>query len=84
MDIDEFMDVAADHEITFMVVTATEGVTFAVGYPRGMSKSWKKRLKAWADANSEELANALASMVLTASGGALGTTVIAPEKPTLQ
>ena len=84
MDIDEFMDAAADHEITFKVITSEEGVEFAVGYPHGMSKSWRERLKTWVDANSEELANALASMVLTASGGALGTTVIVPEKPTLQ
>lgn len=84
MDIDEFMDAAADHKVTFVIVTEIEGVTFSVGYPRGMSKSWKKRLNAWADANSEELANALTSMVLTASGGALGTTIITPEKLTLQ
>jgi hypothetical protein len=74
--LDEFMDVAAENEVTFRLDADKQGVAYMVGYPHGMDAKLREELKAWADANREELSTFLFNMAEEIKSGQTGTTII--------
>jgi hypothetical protein len=75
--LDEFMDAAADNEVTFRLDATKHGVTYLVGYPHGMKTKLRAELMAWASAHREELSTFLFNLADEIKDGATGTTVIA-------
>jgi hypothetical protein len=76
MTLDEFMDKAAENEVTFRLDADERGVAYMVGYPHGMDAKVREELKAWADANREELSTFLLNMADDIKRGETGTTFI--------
>jgi hypothetical protein len=74
--LDEFMDAAASNEVTFRLDADKQGVAYMVGYPHGMDSKLREELKAWADANREELSTFLLNMADDIKRGETGTTFI--------
>jgi hypothetical protein len=74
--LDEFMDVAAENEVTFRVEATKHGIGYAVGYPHGMSKDQRAMLQEWVDEHREELSDFLFDMAEDIRDGATGTTII--------
>jgi hypothetical protein len=75
-NLDEFMDTAAENEVTFKIDATERGIGYAVGYPHGMTEEKRAELMAWVEANREELSTFLFSMAEDIRDGATGTTII--------
>ena len=75
-NLDEFMDAAAENEVTFRIDATKRGIRYAVGYPHGMSKDQRAMLQEWVDEHREELSVFLFSMAEDIKDGSTGTTII--------
>ena len=78
--IDEFMDLAADNDVTFKIEATEANFLFAVGWPHVMDKGLRGVMQEWVDEHREELATVLMSMANEIRETKQGMTIITPER----
>ena len=79
LTVDEFMDEAAEHGVTFKIATDEDGHRFAIGWPHGMSPSARDRLQKWVEENKAQLAAFLLTLSEDVRKDTDGVTFIKPD-----